>query len=142
MAKIPVREKLQREADEYTAKHPHPKKGWKRADSARFKLEQMLTLTANQLVEIANDERAPLFERRIARTLIKENNWAVTASIIDEVYGKPKETVEAVNLAPARINISLLSGDASEHDAIEAEVVKRAELVSGASSQTKNSGDD
>lgn len=64
--------------------------GWKKEDTARYKLEKMLKMTNNELTEIANDTEAPLFERRVATSLLKEKNWATTASIINQVYGMPK----------------------------------------------------
>lgn len=76
------------------------KRGWKKEDTARFKLEQMLKMDAEQITEIANDEKAPLFERRIAKTLLKENEWKTTASIIDQVYGKPVEKHEVIDITP------------------------------------------
>lgn len=64
--------------------------GWKRADTARYKLEQMLKLTDAELTEIANNPEAPLFERRIATSLVKEKDFKTTAAILNQVYGTPK----------------------------------------------------
>lgn len=75
---------------------------WKKEDTARYKLEQMLKLDQEEILAIANDKDAPLFERRIARSLLKENSWKTTESIINQVYGTPKQTIdhEVKNPAP------------------------------------------
>jgi hypothetical protein len=53
-------------------------------------MEQMMKLPESELVKIANDDEAPLFERRIARSLVKENDFKTTAQIINQVYGSPR----------------------------------------------------
>jgi len=68
---------------------------WKKEDTARYKLEQMIKLPEEEILKIANDEAAPLFERRIANSLLEEKEWKITESMINEVYGYPKTTVEA-----------------------------------------------
>lgn len=73
---------------------------WKKEDTARYKLEQMLKKNEAELVEIANDQKAPLFERRLARHLLKSNDWRVTESMINQVYGQPKQHVEVEQLEP------------------------------------------
>ncbi len=70
--------------------NPRNPGGWKKESTARYKLEKMLELTGEELVQIANDPEAPQFERRIATSLIKEKGWSTTASIINQVYGMPK----------------------------------------------------
>lgn len=70
--------------------NPRNPGGWKKADTARYKLEQMLKLTNNELTDIANDTNAPLFERRIAQSLLKENDFKTTAAIMNQVYGTPR----------------------------------------------------
>lgn len=74
--------------------NPRNNGAWKKGDTARYKLEQMIKLTANELVLIANDEKAPLFERRIAQSLVKETDWKTTESIINQIYGAPKQVSE------------------------------------------------
>lgn len=70
--------------------NPRNPGGWKKTDTARYKLEQMLKLTNNELTDIANDTNAPLFERRIAQSLLKENDFKTTAAIMNQVYGTPR----------------------------------------------------
>lgn len=67
---------------------------WKKESTPRYKLEQMITLPESDIVKIANDKSAPLFERRLARSLIKENTWQVTEKMINQVYGMPKQEIE------------------------------------------------
>ena len=73
---------------------------WKKEDTGRYKLEQMLKLTEDELVAIANDKNAPLFERRIAKSLIKENEFSTTEKMLNQVYGYPKQEVEQTNIEP------------------------------------------
>lgn len=82
----------------------HPERrnpgGWKKEDTARYKLEKMLKLTEVEIVAIANDPQAPLFERRIARSILKENEWRTTEAMINQVYGTPKQHVEVEPVQP------------------------------------------
>lgn len=73
---------------------------WKKEDTARYKLEQMLKLSEDEIEKIANDKEAPLFERRIAKSLLKENEWKITESMINQVYGQPKQQVETMDITP------------------------------------------
>ena len=70
--------------------NPRNPGGWKKTDTPRYKLEQMLKLTNNELTDIANDTNAPLFERRIAQSLLKENDFKTTAAIMNQFYGTPR----------------------------------------------------
>lgn len=73
---------------------------WRKEDTARYKIEQMLKLNEEEIKNIANDKDAPLFERRIARSLLKENEWKITESMINQVYGQPKQPVETMDITP------------------------------------------
>lgn len=80
--------------------NPRHNGAWKKEDTARYKLEQMLKLNQSELVTIANDTEAPLFERRIARSLLSENKFETTAAMMNQVYGFPKQAVETIDLTP------------------------------------------
>ena len=56
----------------------------------------MLKLNEAEIVKIANDKNAPLFERRIAKSLLKETDFKTTESMMNQVYGQPKATQETV----------------------------------------------
>lgn len=73
---------------------------WKKEDTARYKLEQMLKLSFDELELITNDPNAPLFERRIANSLIKEKDWKITESMINQVYGAPKQEITTTVQTP------------------------------------------
>ena len=83
-------------------KHPERRNpgGWKKEDTARFKLERMLELSEQELVAIAANPDAPLFERRIARNLIKDNDWKITEGMLNQVYGQPKQRLEVEPVQP------------------------------------------
>lgn len=66
---------------------------WKKEDTPRFKLEQMMKLSETELEYVIRDFEAPLFERKLA-TAIKDGNWNVIKEMTQEVYGKPKESVD------------------------------------------------
>ena len=90
----------------------HPERrnpgGWKRSDTARFKLEKMMQMTSDELQAVAKDEKAPLFERKLA-IAINKSDWKVIDSMINQVYGYPKQQTEAkVDLTPKNIEIKVL----------------------------------
>lgn len=82
----------------------HPERrhngSWRKEDTARYKLEKMIKMTEPEIVQIANDPNAPLFERRIARSLLKENDWHTTESMINQAYGTPKQRLEVEPVQP------------------------------------------
>lgn len=68
---------------------------WRKEDTARYKLEQMTKLTEDELSAVIENKDTPCFERRIARA-IKDSEWHTIESMINQVYGKPKETSETI----------------------------------------------
>lgn len=66
---------------------------WKKEDTPRYKLEQMMKLSEPDLRKVAEDKDAPLFERKLA-TAIAKGQWREIKEMIQEVYGKPKESVD------------------------------------------------
>lgn len=66
---------------------------WKKEDTPRYKLEQMMKLSADDLLKVAKDTKAPLFEQKLA-IAIKKGQWREIREMIQEVYGKPKESVD------------------------------------------------
>ena len=79
--------------------NPRHNGAWKKEDTPRYKLEQMMRLKEKELQEIANDPNAPYFERKIARC-INKGDWKVVESMINQVYGQPKQSVETIDLTP------------------------------------------
>lgn len=69
---------------------------WKKADTPRFKLEQMMKLPEPELKKLAKDTNAPLFERKIAIALAK-GDWKEIREMIHEVYGRPQESVDVTS---------------------------------------------
>lgn len=66
---------------------------WRKEDTPRFKLEQMMKLSRVELQDVIDDESRPLFEQKLA-TAIKDGNWQVIKEMTQEVYGRPKESVD------------------------------------------------
>lgn len=81
----------------------HPERrhngAWKKEDTARYKLEQMLKLSEKELKQIAKDDEAPLFERKLA-ICIANGNWKEIEGMMNQVYGQPKQKIESVITAP------------------------------------------
>lgn len=73
--------------------NPRHNGAWKKEDSARYKLEQMLKLSEAELRELASDRDAPLFERKLA-TCIAKGNWKELEGMMTQVYGQPKQRIE------------------------------------------------
>lgn len=75
----------------------HPERrhngAWKKEDTARFKLEQMLKLTEPELRNLAQDKNAPLFERKLA-TCIATGKWKEIEGMMNQVYGAPKQQID------------------------------------------------
>ena len=70
--------------------------GWVKSDTPRFKLEQMMKLGGVQLQEIIDDPASPMFEQKLAQAIIN-GEWREIKEMIQEVYGKPKESVDVNN---------------------------------------------
>ena len=81
----------------------HPERrhngAWKKEDTPRYKLEQMMKLPEETLIEIIKDKSAPYFERKLA-TCINKGDWKVIEGMMNQVYGQPKQSVETIDLTP------------------------------------------
>lgn len=73
--------------------NPRHNGAWKKEDSARYKLEQMLKLSESELRELASDSEAPLFERKLA-TCINKGQWKEIEGMMNQVYGAPKQQID------------------------------------------------
>lgn len=87
--------------------NPRHNGAWKKTDTARFKLEQMLKLTDKELEAVYTDPDAPLFERKLAES-IKFGNWKTFDRMMVQVYGMPKQQVETVDKTPRGIELTVL----------------------------------
>lgn len=77
--------------------NPRNPGGWKKEDTVRYKLEQMMKLTQSELLEIVRDPERPYFEQKIAAA-INQGDWKVIEGMINQVYGAPKQVVETPNI--------------------------------------------
>jgi len=73
--------------------NPRHNGSWKKEDTPRFKLEQMMKLSKKDLRIVYEDEEAPLFERKLAEAIYK-GDWKVIKEMTEQVYGKPKEAID------------------------------------------------
>lgn len=79
--------------------NPRHNGAWKKEDTARYKLEQMMKLTEKELLEISQDDNAPYFEHKLASCIIK-GQWKEIEGMINQVYGTPKQTIDVKEIAP------------------------------------------
>lgn len=77
--------------------NPRHNGAWKKEDTARYKLEQMLKLSEAELRSLAQDKDAPLFERKLA-SCIATGKWKEIEGMMNQVYGAPKQIVEQTNI--------------------------------------------
>lgn len=77
--------------------NPRHNGAWKKEATARYKLEQMLMLSEEELTAIVKDKDAPYFERKLA-TCINKGDWAVLQGMMNQVYGMPKQVNENKNI--------------------------------------------
>jgi hypothetical protein len=63
------------------------KGGWKRSETARYKLEQMVQLTESELMDIITSPASPVFEQKLAKAII-DGTWTVIKEMMQEVYGR------------------------------------------------------
>ena len=76
--------------------NPRHNGAWKKEDTPRFKLEQMMKLPEEELRKVAEDKSAPFFERKLATALAK-GQWKEIKEMIEQVYGKPQESVDVTS---------------------------------------------
>lgn len=81
--------------------NPRHNGSWKKEDTPRYKLEQMMKMTSAELKQVSEDADAPLFERKLARA-INKSDWNVIERMTNQVYGMPKQSVETVDLTPPK----------------------------------------
>lgn len=81
--------------------NPRHNGAWKKEDTARYKLEQMMKLSEKELKAVAENQDAPYFERKLARC-INKGDWKVVEGMMNQVYGQPKQTIEQTNIEPPK----------------------------------------
>ena len=81
--------------------NPRHNGAWKKEDTPRYKLEQMMKLSRGELNTIVKDTKAPLFERKLADAIMK-SDWKIIEAMTNQVYGMPKQSVETVDLTPPK----------------------------------------
>lgn len=84
--------------------NPRGRGFFKAEDTARAKLEKMITLSEKELQTIKDDKDAPKFERNIAEILLTPDlapvqKWRVIKEAMDEIYGAPPQKVEQTTIA-------------------------------------------
>lgn len=93
--------------------NPRHNGAWKKTDTARYKLEQMLKLDEDELKLVFNDPKSSLFERKLAECIMN-GDWKVLEGMMNQVYGQPKQKVETVDTTPHGIELTILQPKAKE----------------------------
>lgn len=73
--------------------NPRHNGSWKKEDTPRFKLEQMMKLSADELKVVAEDKSTPLFEKKLA-IAIKDGQWREIREMIEQVYGRAPQSMD------------------------------------------------
>lgn len=74
--------------------NPRNPSGWKKEDTARYKLEQMMKLSEVELDAVKDNPDSPMFERKLAEAILN-GEWKEIESMMNQVYGQPKQKIEA-----------------------------------------------
>ena len=90
--------------------NPRHNGAWKKEDTARYKLEQMMKLSPSEIDEIITNQERPLFEIKLAQA-IKSGRWKEVESMINQVYGSPKETKDLTVSMPKPILGGITDGE-------------------------------
>lgn len=85
--------------------NPRHNGAWKKEDTLRYKWEQLLKMTDEELKEVLADPKAGRVEKMTAEVLLdKDMKPTEKISVLDrlatQVYGFPKQSVETVDLTP------------------------------------------
>lgn len=64
--------------------------GWKRDETARYKLEQMMQLTESELTDIVSNPASPVFEQKLAKAMM-DGTWTTIKEMMDQVYGRKSD---------------------------------------------------
>lgn len=75
----------------------HPERrhngAWKKEDTGRYKLEQMMKMSSEELHAVIRDTDAPVFEQQLAKLIFK-GEWAEISGMMNQVYGMPKQSTD------------------------------------------------
>jgi len=66
---------------------------WKKEDTPRFKLEQMMKLSEEDLLKVSKDKSAPMFENKLAQAII-DGSWNVVKEMTEQVYGRAAQAID------------------------------------------------
>ena len=70
--------------------------GWVKSDTPRYKLEQMMKLGSADLQDVVDNPQSPVFETKLAQAIL-DGQWREIKEMIEQVYGKAKESMELSN---------------------------------------------
>lgn len=77
---------------------------WKKEDTARYKLEQIVKMDADELQDVLFDPNYGEYEKNVARTILEmseldaEKRWKLLEGMTNQVSGFPKQQVEQRNI--------------------------------------------
>jgi hypothetical protein len=87
--------------------NPRHSGAWKKEDTPRFKIQQMMTMRREELESVYADNNAPAFERKIAMCMIN-GEWKTLKEMMHEIYGTPKQSVDITSAGNEIIAMPML----------------------------------
>lgn len=66
---------------------------WKKEETARYKLELIIKMSDSEIQEFIDSDETPRFDKNMAKA-VQKGEWREIDSMINQVYGKPKESVD------------------------------------------------
>ena len=80
--------------------HTNPERrhngAWKKEETARYKLELIIKMSDEEIQELIDNPNTPRFDKNMA-IAVQEGQWREIDSMINQVYGKPKESVDVTS---------------------------------------------
>lgn len=67
--------------------------GWKKEQTARYKLELIIKMSDEELQALINNEDTPRFDKNMA-IAVQNGEWREIDSMINQIYGKPKDNMD------------------------------------------------
>jgi len=83
---------------------------WKKEDTPRYKLEQMMKLSEEELLKVATDKSLPMFENKLAQAII-DGNWNIIKEMTEQVYGRAAQAIDVTTKGESVNPVTSLTAD-------------------------------
>lgn len=79
---------------DFGSKPEHRHNGaWKKEETARYKLELIIKMSDEEIQALIDEPTTPRFDKNMAEA-VQKGQWKELEGMINQVYGKPKESVD------------------------------------------------